>query len=56
MKKTRVGKRGKCSGPENYPGYDPAEDAERLDGINERGLSVGSFYFPGFAGYSVSTP
>lgn len=23
-----------------------------MDGINEKGLSVGSFYFPGFAGYS----
>ena len=27
-----------------------------LDGINERGLSVGSFYFPGFAQYSETTP
>ena len=27
-----------------------------LDGINEKGLSVGSFYFPGFAKYSVTTP
>lgn len=26
-----------------------------LDGINEKGLSVGSFYFPGFAKYSVTT-
>ena len=26
-----------------------------LDGINEKGLSVGNFYFPGFAGYSVTT-
>ncbi len=27
-----------------------------LDGINEKGLSVGSFYFPDFAEYSVTTP
>lgn len=27
----------------------------QLDGINEKGLSVGSFYFPGFAQYSVTT-
>ena len=27
----------------------------QLDGINEKGLSVGSFYFPGFAEYSVTT-
>ena len=26
-----------------------------LDGINEKGLAVGSFYFPGFAKYSVTT-
>lgn len=26
-----------------------------LDGLNERGLSVGTFYFPGFAGYSEIT-
>ncbi|MFK5921935.1 MAG: choloylglycine hydrolase family protein [Verrucomicrobiota bacterium] len=26
-----------------------------LDGINEKGLTVGSFYFPGFAKYSVTT-
>lgn len=26
-----------------------------LDGINEKGLSVGTFYFPGFAGYSKAT-
>ncbi len=26
-----------------------------LDGINEKGLSVGTFYFPGFAGYSRAT-
>ncbi len=27
-----------------------------LDGINEKGLSVGSFYFPGFAVYPETTP
>ena len=27
-----------------------------MDGINEKGLSVGSFYFPGFAKYAVTTP
>lgn len=27
-----------------------------LDGINEKGLSVGNFYFPGYAEYSVTTP
>ena len=27
-----------------------------LDGINEKGLSVGSFYFPSFAGYAETTP
>ena len=26
-----------------------------LDGINEQGLAVGTFYFPGFAGYSDIT-
>ena len=26
-----------------------------LDGMNEKGLSVGTFYFPGFAGYSQIT-
>ena len=26
-----------------------------LDGINEKGLAAGSFYFPGFAKYSVTT-
>lgn len=26
-----------------------------LDGMNEKGLSVGTFYFPGFAGYSQMT-
>lgn len=26
-----------------------------LDGINEKGLSVGTFYFPGFAGYTETT-
>ncbi|MEA3232903.1 MAG: choloylglycine hydrolase family protein [Thermodesulfobacteriota bacterium] len=33
-----------------------ADNAVILDGINEKGLSVGSFYFPGFAKYSVTTP
>ncbi len=33
-----------------------ADNEVILDGINEKGLSVGSFYFPGFAGYSVTTP
>lgn len=32
-----------------------ADNEVILDGINEKGLSVGSFYFPGFAGYSVTT-
>lgn len=27
-----------------------------LDGINEKGLSVGTFYFPGFASYANTTP
>lgn len=26
-----------------------------MDGMNEKGLSVGTFYFPGFAGYSTIT-
>ena len=26
-----------------------------MDGINEKGLSVGTFYFPGFAGYTPTT-
>lgn len=26
-----------------------------LDGLNEKGLAVGTFYFPGFAGYEAST-
>ena len=26
-----------------------------LDGVNEKGLSVGNFFFPGFANYSVTT-
>lgn len=26
-----------------------------LDGINEKGLAVGTFYFPGFAGYTPTT-
>ncbi len=33
-----------------------ADNKAILDGINEKGLSVGSFYFPGFAKYSVTTP
>ena len=27
-----------------------------MDGMNEKGLAVGSFYFPGYAEYSVITP
>lgn len=27
-----------------------------MDGMNEKGLSVGTFYFPGFAGYTQTTP
>lgn len=27
-----------------------------LDGMNEKGLAVGTFYFPGFAGYTTITP
>ncbi|MEI8365110.1 MAG: choloylglycine hydrolase family protein [Parachlamydiaceae bacterium] len=27
-----------------------------MDGLNEKGLAVGTFYFPGFAGYSTITP
>lgn len=27
-----------------------------LDGLNEKGLAVGTFYFPGFAGYTTITP
>ena len=26
-----------------------------MDGMNERGLSIGTFYFPGFAGYTATT-
>lgn len=33
-----------------------ADNEVIMDGINEKGLSVGSFYFPGFAKYSVTTP
>ncbi len=33
-----------------------ADNEVILDGINEKGLSVGSFYFPGYAEYSVTTP
>ncbi len=32
-----------------------ADNQVILDGFNEKGLSVGSFYFPGFAKYSVTT-
>ena len=32
-----------------------ADNEAILDGINEKGLSVGSFYFPGYAKYSVTT-
>ena len=28
-----------------------ADNERILDGLNEKGLSVGSFYFPGFAKY-----
>ncbi|MBA3721113.1 MAG: choloylglycine hydrolase family protein [Parachlamydiaceae bacterium] len=31
------------------------DDMAIMDGINEKGLSVGTFYFPGFAGYSEIT-
>lgn len=27
-----------------------------VDGVNEKGLSVGMFYFPGYAGYTTVTP
>lgn len=27
-----------------------------MDGMNEKGLAAGTFYFPGFAGYSTITP
>jgi len=33
-----------------------ADNEVMMDGINEKGLSVGSFYFPGYAQYSVTTP
>ena len=33
-----------------------ADNEVILDGINEKGLSAGSFYFPSFAKYSVTTP
>ena len=33
-----------------------ADNEAILDGINEKGLSVGSFYFPDYANYSVTTP
>lgn len=31
------------------------DDISILDGINEKGLAIGVFYFPGFAGYSKIT-
>jgi choloylglycine hydrolase len=31
------------------------DDLSVLDGINEKGLAVGTFYFPGFAGYTELT-
>jgi len=31
------------------------EDLRIADGMNEQGLSVGTFYFPGFAGYTSTT-
>lgn len=31
------------------------EDIDLMDGMNEKGLSVGTFYFPGFAGYATIT-
>lgn len=31
-------------------------DLAIMDGINEKGLAVGSFYFPGYAEYTVTTP
>lgn len=31
------------------------EDMSILDGMNEKGLAIGVFYFPGFAGYSKIT-
>jgi choloylglycine hydrolase len=33
-----------------------ADNEVILDGINEKGLSVGNFYFPGYAECSVTTP
>lgn len=30
-------------------------EVELMDGMNEAGLSVGTFYFPGFAGYTPTT-
>ena len=30
-------------------------DAKLLDGLNEQGLAVGAFYFPGFAAYTPVT-
>lgn len=31
------------------------DDPALMDGLNEKGLAVGTFYFPGFAGYSQIT-
>lgn len=31
------------------------ENMVAMDGMNEKGLSVGTFYFPGFAGYAPTT-
>ena len=31
------------------------DDLLLMDGINEKGLAVGTFYFPGFAGYTPTT-
>lgn len=31
------------------------DDVALLDGMNEKGLSVGTFYFPSFAGYAATT-
>ncbi|MCE8422867.1 MAG: linear amide C-N hydrolase, partial [Candidatus Methanoperedens sp.] len=31
------------------------DDPALMDGVNEKGLSVGTFYFPGYAGYTPVT-
>lgn len=31
-------------------------DVSLMDGINEKGIATGAFYFPGFAGYAAITP